>query len=590
MKIHMDLLTFLNANGLAQWQSHLSGKQIEDLLGFNEQDFTEFGWPLAAINMLKDALYDAKLPGKPVGVDGYSSIAPVGAEISGYTVLAILGQSHSGGVYKVRCPHTHKVAVIKTQALSCSNERPQRQAFKRDVAALKEMVHPGVVAVLDHGEDPQYGLFYIIEYLDGETLAQRVLTTKPTTAQLFQWWGEITSIVARAHKVDVSHRDIRPQNIFFRAGSDQPVVTDWNLGLPMRPPEPKSWSPLEIKTFGSGIFTDVYSLAGLLGWLLTHYAPMVLEGSAALYLEATGKIHRSLPEVLRRSLSMVRYRPGNAGELLQAIRNLLMESAGTPSPASSKRQRCWPAWAADVGEDSYRFNGRWWADLLVKGIRYRMRWIAPGTFIMGDALEEGNPPHQVILSRGFWMGQTPVTRAFYGAIHSSDPSFDFLVGGPGHPVQAVTHLDGVILCERLNEMFPGMDARLPTEAQWEYACRADTQTPFWCGNSLSDIVAHYSREWGEQSATSPVEERQANPWGLQDMHGNVGEWCADWYAWLGDEPVVDPVGPSEGDDRVFRGGGWLSSARYCRSASRGRLETSRREKFMGLRLVIIPPH
>jgi len=147
-----------------------------------------------------------------------------------------------------------------------------------------------------------------------------------------------------------------------------------------------------------------------------------------------------------------------------------------------------------------------------------------------------------------------------------------------HPVTCVSWNDAQKLIEWLSKK-EGKVYRLPTEAEWEYACRAGTTTPFAFGNCLSTNEANYNGNYPLQGCpkgeyrgkTIPVASLKANAWGLYDMHGNVWEWCEDWY---GDYPtgsVVNPAGPNSGADRVLRGGSWSSIAKYCRSAYRSRL-------------------
>jgi formylglycine-generating enzyme required for sulfatase activity len=122
---------------------------------------------------------------------------------------------------------------------------------------------------------------------------------------------------------------------------------------------------------------------------------------------------------------------------------------------------------------------------------------------------------------------------------------------------------------------------LPTEARWEYACRAGTETPFYTGRCLGTNQANYDGDYSLEGCpkgnyrnrTTPVDEFSPNPWGLHDMHGNVWEWCADWYGDYPDGPVVDPTGPASGSIRVLRGGSWLSFAQSCRSAARHSFST-----------------
>jgi formylglycine-generating enzyme required for sulfatase activity len=202
------------------------------------------------------------------------------------------------------------------------------------------------------------------------------------------------------------------------------------------------------------------------------------------------------------------------------------------------------------------------------------KWIAPGTFTMGSPAEDQDasfrevPAHTVILTRGFWMCDHEVTQAEYLAVMKSSPS---TFKGPDRPVENVSWFDAVAYCERLTdqEVKAGRiprryEYRLPTEAEWEYACRAGTTGPRY---GELDPIAWWEGNSGGK--THPVRQKQPNALGLYDMLGNVDEWVADWLADYGTETVTDPVGPLVGEQRVIRGGSYFVDAMIVRPASRG---------------------
>jgi len=208
--------------------------------------------------------------------------------------------------------------------------------------------------------------------------------------------------------------------------------------------------------------------------------------------------------------------------------------------------------------------------LTIKGVEFPFRWCPPGTFTMGSPeSEEGRCDdeiqRQVTLTRGFWMLETPVSQAMWKLFFQGS-----WFRGPKRPVECVSWWDCQRYIQKLNAHLagtPGVPSgyrfSLPTEAQWEYACRAGTTTAYHFGNRLSDDQANFGRR---ANKTSEVGLYPANAWGLRDMHGNVWEWCSDWYGSCGSK--TDPVGPPSGLYRVRRGGDWNSDARHCRSACR----------------------
>ena len=218
-----------------------------------------------------------------------------------------------------------------------------------------------------------------------------------------------------------------------------------------------------------------------------------------------------------------------------------------------------------------------------------LRWCPAGTFMMGSPSgEEGRSgdetQHKVTLTKGFWMGETEVTQGLWQAVTGSNPSH---FKGDNLPVEQVSWEDCETFVKALNERYgqAGMRWALPTEAQWEYACRAGSTGPY-AGTGRLEDMGWYLGNSGNQ--THPVGTKQPNAWGLYDMHGNVWEWCA-WYTHdLGTQAVTDPKGPGQGSIRVYRGGSWCYGARFCRSASRIRDVPVYRLHGLGLRVALLP--
>ncbi|MDG1892044.1 MAG: formylglycine-generating enzyme family protein [Verrucomicrobiota bacterium] len=209
----------------------------------------------------------------------------------------------------------------------------------------------------------------------------------------------------------------------------------------------------------------------------------------------------------------------------------------------------------------------------------KMMPIPAGTFVMGspddeqDRQEDEGPQTTVTISNPFWLGKTEVTQVQWQTVMGNNPGH---FKGDDRPVERVSWNDTVAFCEKLNEMkrdtLPaGYHYTLPTEAQWEYACRAGTTTRFYYGddpgyNQLGMYAWYVANSF---EMTHPVGEKLPNDWGLHDMHGNVWEWCLDWFSdsYPGGN-LSDPQGPPSGWNRVFRGGGWVLQTRSCRSADR----------------------
>ena len=218
--------------------------------------------------------------------------------------------------------------------------------------------------------------------------------------------------------------------------------------------------------------------------------------------------------------------------------------------------------------------------------------VEPGTFEMGSpATEPGRDDdetlHRVTLSQPYYLGKYEVTQGQWAAVMGSNPS-SFSNCGRNCPVEAVSWEDAQGFIEELNLREGVTVYRLPTEAEWEYAARAGTQTAYHFGNATNRLGQYGWYDENSGNRTHPVGQKRPNAFGLYDMLGNVWEWVHDWY---GDYPhgaVTDPRGPSSGANRVPRGGSWSDSARYCRVANRYRISPGNRGYILGFRLARTP--
>jgi sulfatase modifying factor 1 len=227
---------------------------------------------------------------------------------------------------------------------------------------------------------------------------------------------------------------------------------------------------------------------------------------------------------------------------------------------------------------------------IASGVKVTFYWCPPGDFLMGSlASEDGYCTDciqtMVTLSKGFWMGKTQLTQAQWKAIMGNNPSS---LKGDNLPVNCVSWDETQVFLKKLNALIPDTDGgqmALPTEAQWEYSCRAGETGPY-SGGSLDEVA--WSRG---NSGKMPheVATKKPNLWGFHDMHGNVWEWCADWYS----ERLpggIDPSGPASGVLRVFRGGSWSNRPSYCRSAFRSSSPPMHKSSSIGFRLsrILVP--
>jgi len=220
-------------------------------------------------------------------------------------------------------------------------------------------------------------------------------------------------------------------------------------------------------------------------------------------------------------------------------------------------------------------------------------YIQPGTFMMGSPPNEpgrsdNETLHKVTITKGFSMQTTQVTQRQWHVIMGNNPS-SFGSCGEDCPVENVSWNDVQQFIKKLNETRGTNKYRLPTEAEWEYACRAGSDTAYCFGNDESRLKDYAWYDGNSGGKTHPVGLLKPNAWGLYDMHGNVWEWCQDWYAEnYPSGSVTDPIGSSSGSFRVIRGGSWHVIAQSCRSAYRGRSTPDNRNHDLGFRLCFSP--
>ncbi len=239
---------------------------------------------------------------------------------------------------------------------------------------------------------------------------------------------------------------------------------------------------------------------------------------------------------------------------------------------------------------------------LAPGVSMRLIRVRSSSFLMGSPPNEPGrlkqeAQHLVQLTKDFWIAETPITQAQWYAVmgtsvmHMRNATYNQwpLRGiGNNYPMYYISWNDAMDFCSRVTDQ-TGFLIQLPSEAQWEYACRAGTSTPYWMGLDITPNDANYRSTKkslkGEKPSTTPVKKHNPNPWGIYDMHGNVWEWCLDWY---GEYPRLsqrDPRGVTRGDKRIIRGGSWLYPASHLRSAFRGGINPDYRRATIGFRVV-----
>ena len=258
-----------------------------------------------------------------------------------------------------------------------------------------------------------------------------------------------------------------------------------------------------------------------------------------------------------------------------------------PQPVVPHSQPTTPAVSTQAPQPVHQNTSSSVLPIEVKGITFNMVRVEGGTFDMGATLEQKNPEddekpvHQVTLS-SYYIGETEVTQALWQAVMGSNPSY---FKGDNRPVEKVSWNDCQTFIEKLNEI-THRNFRLPTEAEWEFAAKGGNRsrhTQYSGSDNLDEVAWYYSNS---NVKTHPVKSKKANELGIYDMSGNVWEWCQDKYGKYNSTPQNNPIGPSSGTSRVYRGGSWVNDTRNCRLSGRNVISPDFRIGYLGLRLVL----
>ncbi len=265
--------------------------------------------------------------------------------------------------------------------------------------------------------------------------------------------------------------------------------------------------------------------------------------------------------------------------VLVALGRLSLATAAEPKEAVSKTKRPPKELTVDLGN----------------GVKLEMVLIHAGEFLMGspesdkDALSDEKPQHRVRITRPFYLGKYMVTQEQWESVMGNIPSH---FKGPKNPVETISWDDCQQFLGKLNAKSAAGAGKfqLPSEAQWEYACRAGSKTRYCFGEDEKQIEEYAWHKQNSDGKTHPVGEKKPNGWGLYDMHGNVWELCQDWWrdGYYKGSPVDDPTGAATGSDRVLRGGSWSLPEWYCPSAYRCRGLPGYWDSYIGLRVSRVP--
>ncbi len=434
---------------------------------------------------------------------------------------------------------------------------PWRGAAAQDTGYIKVQCEPGVQIFLDGilegvSSRDQEGLI-----IEGVAFGNRIVKAlKPG------FTPQKRGVSIGNGKVMVRFKDFRPDPAVDQRGEKQATPIQLRVGS------------ILVKSFPVDCMVDFERANGGDGWeLVAHVEKTGLEASVSILEIGTYRVTAS-----RSNGALTEIFDLTENDEVTVLFNFRTRSIRVASVAARQEALKRRAEAAFVAAEGLLNLGN--------GVSMRFIEIEPGRFVMGSpASERGRHDDEIqrgiTISNPFWIGQTEVTQAQWRAVMGSNPS-DF-EGHLNHPVENVSWNDAQEFCRRLSQK-TGVTFRLPTEAEWEYACRAGTTTAYSFGDNPSRLDEYGWFANNSGGGTHSVATKKPNNWGLYDMHGNVWEWVEDWYGDYPGKSLVDPGGPVDGAYRVLRGGGWYYRFNGARSAYRGFVEPSLRDLNLGFRV------
>jgi len=522
-----------------------------------------------------------------------------------FRVLECIGAGAAGVVYKVRDEENGSTVALKIPSPHLLNTPRARKEFLREYQVTRDLAHDHLVQVylIGHQNDDQ-SVYFTMELMDGGDLGRllqhAVLKKEKLPYQtVLRWMGQVAEALAYLHREGWIHQDIKPANIFLNSRG---VAKLGDFGLAFMPRTQTLRDQITRTSVIGGttyfmspeqyhaIFyqkkVPITKASDVCAFGLTLYN--LLSGEVIVgereYMEEfvrdpdlAAELNRFLDQCLARKPER---RFGDGVDMLIAFRALIALLHSPDSQATLFQRLKQKAFS---GEKKAGEIGKF---PLPGGASLKMAWIPPGSYRMGSELNE---PHrngsekivEVTFTKGFWLGVTPVTQAQWQAVTGENPS---CFKGRQNPVEMVSWHDCQGFIDRLNEGEGRPCFRLPSEADWEYACRAGGVDAY-----AGDLkrMGWYAENADNQ--THKVGTKRANGWGLHDMHGNVWEWCADWYGQYPENEATDPIGPHVGEFKILRGGSFDYGAAYCRSANRFRYRPENKNLNIGFRLLKTEP-
>lgn len=553
-----------------------------------------------------------------------------GDNIGGYILLKKLGQGGMGHVWKVEHLATGTLYAMKLlPPVLASDPRAWNETLK-NFQLVSKLNHQHICPLHVLDRDPKHGPYLVMALIDGVSLDEyRDSRSKFSAEEVSTLLRPVAEALDYAHSQGVIHRDVKHDNIVLQSPDGGKTITgtfviDFGLAAQVRS-SISNYSQQDVPLAGTIRYmapetwrgrppvpqSDQYSLAVIAYRLLASHYPFDCPDRSIMREAVLNETVEPIAD-----LSKFTNEPVFRG-LAKKPEDRFESCVGLIS-GIEKRQQPLETERPPILHSGTKAGERRAISFLRQEVP--LRWCPPGRFMMGspkseqeeyeprgvvitpvvtvlkwimspseEDLRSDEEQAEVIFSHGFWMSETAVTQRQYEAVCRSNPS---TFRGADAPVQNVTWHEAQLFCKELASILhadgvlsPEQSVRLPTEAEWEYACRSGTSTPYSFGNDRHRLK-HYA--WFMDNSNNKIFNvggLHANPWGFHDMMGNVDEWCSDWYTkkLLGG---THPLGPSNGSFKVARGGSVCSLDFGCRSAHRSKYDPNRSNYYQGFRFCI----
>lgn len=539
-----------------------------------------------------------------------------------YRIVELLGRGSFGKTYLAedidklneRC--VVKQLAPKDQATWAINKSVE--LFKQEAKQLQHLGgHSQIPSLFAYFEEEKY-LYLVQQFIDGDNLLKIWRQQGDwQESQVRQMLLELLPVIEFIHEQKIVHRDIKPENIMRRCSDGLLVLIDFGVskqlsGTVMSKPGTQigsfGYAPLEQMEGGEADpASDLFSLGATAFHLLTGLYPYRLwiehgySWTANWQQYLPSLIDHELARILSKLLAKdIQQRYRSAEEVLTDFQNQSEQFLIPNLPKFDFQVVTVDAWGNITNRQQRQ--AQFFREDLGGGAILDMVAIPDGSFVMGSpSTESGRSdsegPQRTVNISAFFMGKYPVTQAQYQAVMGNNPShFQGFFNSKQLPVDRVSWNDAVEFCDKLSQK-TGKTYRLPSEAEWEYACRAGTTTPFYFGETIAPDLVNYQGNYPYAWAPKGLDRRQTtdvgsfppNAFGLYDLHGNVWEWCADsWHNNYNGAPTDGSSWDTgKNDRRVQRGGSWVFNAVNCRSAFRSRLPAEYRVRYLGFRVALV---